>query len=52
MGLFEGKSGLVFGLANKNSIAWGISKALHEEGAELGFSYAGEVLKKRRNPLH
>ncbi len=51
MGLFEGKKGLIFGLANKNSIAWGISKALHEEGAELGFSYAGEVLKKRVDPL-
>jgi enoyl-[acyl-carrier-protein] reductase (NADH) len=51
MGLFEGKKGLIFGLANKNSIAWGISRALHEEGAELGFSYAGEVLKKRVDPL-
>ena len=51
MGLFEGKKGLVFGVANKNSIAWGISKALHEEGAELGFSYAGEILKKRVDPL-
>ncbi|MGL4648517.1 MAG: enoyl-ACP reductase FabI [Caldilineaceae bacterium] len=51
MGLFAGKKGLVFGVANKDSIAWGISKALHEEGAELGFSYAGEVLKKRVEPL-
>lgn len=51
MGLFEGKRGLVFGVANKNSIAWGISQALHAEGAELGFSYAGEVLKKRVEPL-
>jgi enoyl-[acyl-carrier protein] reductase I len=51
MGLFEGKKGLVFGVANKDSIAWGISKALHDEGAELGFSYAGEVLKKRVVPL-
>ncbi len=51
MGLFDGKRGLVFGVANKNSIAWGISQALHEEGAELGFSYAGEVLKKRVEPL-
>ena len=51
MGMFEGKKGLVFGLANKNSIAWGISQALHEEGAELGFSYAGEILKKRVDPL-
>ncbi len=51
MGLFTGKKGLVFGVANKDSIAWGISKALHDEGAELGFSYAGEVLKKRVLPL-
>ncbi len=51
MGLFEGKKGLIFGVANKNSIAWGIAQALHEEGADLGFSYAGEVLKKRVEPL-
>lgn len=51
MGLFEGKKGLIFGVANKNSIAWGISQALHEEGATLGFSYAGEILKKRVEPL-
>ena len=42
---------MVFGVANKNSIAWGISQALHQEGAELGFSYAGEILKKRIDPL-
>lgn len=48
--LFREK-GLIFGLANKDSIAWGISKALHDEGAELGFSYAGEILKKRVEPL-
>ena len=51
MGLFEGKRGLVFGVANKDSIAWGIASALHEEGADLGFSYAGEILKKRVEPL-
>ena len=51
MGLFSGKKGLVFGVANKNSIAWGIAQALHSEGAELGFSYAGEILKKRIEPL-
>lgn len=51
MGLFEGKRGLIFGVANKDSIAWGIAKALHEEGATLGFSYAGEILKKRVEPL-
>ncbi len=51
MGLFTGKKGLIFGVANKNSIAWGIADALHQEGAELGFSYAGEILKKRVEPL-
>jgi len=51
MGLFRGKKGLIFGVANKNSIAWGIAQALHQEGAELGFSYAGEILKKRVEPL-
>lgn len=51
MGLFDGKRGLIFGVANKDSIAWGIAKALHEEGATLGFSYAGEILRKRVEPL-
>ena len=51
MGLFEGKRGMIFGVANKNSIAWGIAQALASEGAELGFSYAGEVLQKRVEPL-
>jgi enoyl-[acyl-carrier protein] reductase I len=51
MGILTGKKGIIFGVANKNSIAWGISQAMHEEGAEIGFSYAGEVLKKRVEPL-
>lgn len=51
MGLYEGKRGLIFGVANKNSIAWGIAQALAEEGATLGFSYAGEILQKRVTPL-
>lgn len=51
MGTFDGKRGLVFGVANKNSIAWGIAQALAEEGAELGFSYAGDFLEKRVVPL-
>ncbi|MGB0387902.1 MAG: enoyl-ACP reductase FabI [Ardenticatenaceae bacterium] len=51
MRLFDGKKGLIFGVANKRSIAWGIAQALHEEGAELGFSYGGPVLKKRVIPL-
>lgn len=51
MNLLEGKTALVFGVANKKSIAWGITQALHEQGAEIGISYAGEVLKRRVEPL-
>ncbi len=51
MGLMDGKVALVFGVANKNSIAWGITKALHDAGATIGLSYAGEVLEKRVRPL-
>lgn len=51
MGLMDGKVALVFGVANKNSIAWGITKKLHDEGATIGLSYAGEVLQKRVFPL-
>jgi enoyl-[acyl-carrier protein] reductase I len=50
-GLFEGKRVLVFGVANERSIAWGMAKAMHESGAELGFTFAGEVLEKRVRPL-
>jgi enoyl-[acyl-carrier protein] reductase I len=49
--LMAGKRGLIMGVANKNSIAWGIAKALAAEGAEIAFSYQGEVLKKRVEPL-
>ena len=51
MGLLQGKNALVFGLANERSIAWGITKALHEQGATIGLSYAGEVLERRVRPL-
>ncbi len=51
MGLLEGKTALVFGLANERSIAWGITKAFHEHGATIGLSYAGEVLERRVRPL-
>lgn len=51
MSLLEGKKALVFGVANERSIAWGIAKAFHEHGAEVGLSYAGEVLEKRVRPL-
>lgn len=51
MGLLDGKNILIFGLANKDSIAWGITKALHQAGATIALSYAGEALKKRVFPL-
>ncbi len=51
MRILEGKKALVFGLANKYSIAWGISRALHEHGAEIGLSYGIPQLKKRVIPL-
>lgn len=51
MGLMDGKVAIVFGVANKNSIAWGITRRFHEEGATIGLSYAGEALKKRVLPL-
>ncbi len=51
MGLMDGKVALIFGVANKNSIAWGIVKQLHEAGAQIGLSYAGEALAKRVLPL-
>ena len=49
--LMAGKRGLIMGLANDKSIAWGIAKALGDAGAELAFSYQGEALKKRVVPL-
>ena len=51
MGIMTGKRGLIMGLANDKSIAWGIAKALAEHGAELAFSYQGEQLLKRVQPL-
>jgi len=50
-GLMQGKKGLIMGLANDKSLAWGIAKKLHEAGAEMAFSYQGEALKKRVGPL-
>ena len=50
-GLMAGKRGLIMGLANDKSIAWGIARALADQGAELAFSYQGEALKKRVAPL-
>ncbi len=50
-GLMAGKRGLIMGLANDKSLAWGIAKQLGAHGAELAFSYQGEALKKRVGPL-
>jgi len=47
----QGKRGLVMGVANDRSIAWGIAKAAHEQGAELAFTFQGEALQKRVMPL-
>ena len=49
--LMTGKRGLIMGLANDKSIAWGIAKACADAGAELAFSYQGDALKKRVDPL-
>jgi enoyl-[acyl-carrier protein] reductase I len=51
MGLLDGKKAAIFGVANDRSIAWAISEALHTEGAELAFTFAGEILEKRVRPL-
>jgi len=51
MGLLDGKVALIFGVANKNSIAWGITKRFHDEGATIALSYAGAALEKRIFPL-
>ncbi len=51
MGLLEGKKGLVLGIANDKSIAWGVARACRREGAELGFNYLGHMLEKRVRPL-
>jgi enoyl-[acyl-carrier protein] reductase I len=50
-GLMAGKRGLIMGLANDKSLAWGIAKALHAQGAEMAFSYQGDALEKRVRPL-
>jgi len=50
-GLMRGKRGLIMGVANNRSIAWGIARACHAHGAELAFTYQGDALKKRVEPL-
>ena len=51
MDLVKGKKGLIMGVGNERSIAWGIAKKLSENGAELAFTYLGDALKKRVTPL-
>tara|TARA_B100000029_G_scaffold202402_1_gene200658 strand:+ start:320 stop:1105 length:786 start_codon:yes stop_codon:yes gene_type:complete len=51
MSLLKGKKGLIMGVANERSIGWGIAKRLSENGAELAFTYLGDALKKRVEPL-
>ena len=51
MDIMKGKKGLIMGVANERSIAWGISQKLAEAGAELAFTYLGDALKKRVIPL-
>jgi len=50
-GIMAGKRGLIMGLANDRSLAWGIAKQLSDQGAELAFSYQGEAIEKRVRPL-
>ena len=51
MNLLEGKKGIVFGVANNRSIAWGISQVAHQYGAKLAFTYLNDALEKRVRPL-
>ena len=51
LALMEGKRGLIMGVANSHSIAWGIAKTLHSYGAQLAFTYQNEALVKRIRPL-
>ena len=51
MGILTGKKGLILGVANDKSIAWGIAQAAHREGATLGFNFPNEALGKRVRPL-
>src|SRR3954471_3265577 len=50
-GLMAGKRGIIMGVANNRSIAWGIAKAIHAQGGEIALTYQGEALKKRVEPL-
>ena len=50
-GLMQGKRGVILGVANNRSIAWGIAKACHAAGAEIALTWQGDALKKRVEPL-
>src|SRR5258707_6542372 len=50
-GLMQGKRGVILGVANNRSIAWGIAKACHDAGAEIALTWQGDALKKRVEPL-
>ncbi len=50
-GLMKGRRGLIMGVANDHSIAWGIAKTLNDHGAELAFTYQGEAFGRRVRPL-
>ena len=49
--MLKNKKGIIFGIANDHSIAWGIAKKLHDNGAELGITYQNQILLKRVQPL-
>ena len=51
MSLMKGKKGLIMGVANERSIAWGIAQKLSEAGAELAFTYLGDALKKKGSSI-
>jgi enoyl-[acyl-carrier protein] reductase I len=51
VGLMQGKKGLIMGVANDRSLAWGIAESLHQQGAILAFTFQGEALEKRVRPL-
>src|SRR3954466_2379444 len=51
LGLMRGKRGLIFGVANNRSLAWGIAKACRAQGADVALTYQGDALKKRVEPL-
>ncbi|HEV2626267.1 MAG TPA: SDR family oxidoreductase, partial [Xanthobacteraceae bacterium] len=50
-GIMRGKRGLIMGVANNRSLGWGIAKSCRAHGAELAFTYQGDALKKRVEPL-